>query len=135
MNLMKKKNLASKTLGVGKGRIVFLKPRIEEIKEAITKQDIRQLHKEGAIKIKSVGGRKKVGKKVGRRGPGKVKQNVNKRKKEYVILTRKFRKHISNLLERGEISKEMAKEVRKKIRNREYRSLSHLKESIKEVKK
>ena len=54
MNLRKKKILAAKALKVGKERIIFLKPRLEEIKEAITKQDIKDLYKEGAIKIKEV---------------------------------------------------------------------------------
>ena len=59
MNLGKKKNLASRTLGIGKKRIVFLKPRLSEIKDVITKQDIRDLKTEGAIVIKDVKGRKK----------------------------------------------------------------------------
>ena len=59
MNLGKKKMLASRTLKVGKERIVFVKGRLEEIKDAITKQDIRDLNKEGAILIKDVKGRKK----------------------------------------------------------------------------
>ena len=60
MNLSKKKSLAVKTLKVGKDRIVFLKPRLDEIKEAITKQDIRELQKEGAIIVKGIKGRKRV---------------------------------------------------------------------------
>jgi len=60
MNLRKKKMLAAKTLGVGKNKIVFVKSRIDEIKEAITKQDIRDLYNEGAILIKQVMGRRKV---------------------------------------------------------------------------
>ena len=47
MNLSKKKALAARTLNVGKARILFNVQRLGEIKEAITKQDIRDLHKEG----------------------------------------------------------------------------------------
>ena len=60
MNLKTKKMLAQKVLKVGKERIVFLKPRLEEIKEAITRQDIRQLYDEGMIKIKEIKGRRKI---------------------------------------------------------------------------
>ena len=67
----KKKVLASKVLKVGKGRIIFDINRLDEIKEAITKQDIRDLHSQGAIKIREIKGR------------GKIKKKVNKRKQEH----------------------------------------------------
>ena len=54
MNLRKKKALAARTFGVGVSRVEFMEPRLEEIKEAITKQDIRDLVKDGAIKIKNI---------------------------------------------------------------------------------
>ena len=64
MNLRSKKQLAANTFGVGKSRIMFVNERIEEIKEAITKQDMRNLLQDGAIIIKEVKGRSKnVGKK------------------------------------------------------------------------
>ena len=59
MNLRAKKQLAANTFGVGKSRILFVNERIEEIKEAITKQDMRNLQKEGAIIIKEIKGRAK----------------------------------------------------------------------------
>jgi large subunit ribosomal protein L19e len=131
MNLKKKKTLASNTLKVGKSRIVFLNPRIEEIKEAITKQDIKDLKKEGAIKIKEIKGRKKVEKRKRQRGKGKVKKKVKRRKTDYVILTRKLRRYIKELKTQGKISNEEFREIRKKIRNKAYRSKSHLKDLIK----
>ena len=129
MNLGKKTALAARTLKVGKGRIVFVKSRLNEIKEAITKQDIRDLQKEGAIIIKGIKGRRKV-KKNKSRSPGNIRKKVNKRKKEYVIITRKLRKYVAELKKQGKISNESFKEIRKKIRNREFRSLAHLKEHI-----
>ena len=48
-NLDKRKFLASKVFGVGKGRICFDASRLAEIKEAITKQDIKELNKEISI--------------------------------------------------------------------------------------
>ncbi|MEK6917431.1 MAG: 50S ribosomal protein L19e [Nanoarchaeota archaeon] len=130
MNLKKKKALAAKTLGVGKGRIVFLVPRLDEIKEAITKQDMRDLHKEGAILIKTIKGRK-TKKKSGRRGYGKVKIIVNTRKKDYIVLTRKFRGMVKDLLNKGIISKENSLELRKKIKNKQFKSKSHFNEQLK----
>ena len=89
MNLKKKKALAARTFGVGLERIEFVKPRLEEIKEAITKQDIRDLHKDGAIKIKPVKGRKILIKRKRKRSTGNIRKKVNKRKKEYATLTKK----------------------------------------------
>ena len=70
MNLRNKKELAKRTFNIGKDRIVFLKSRLEEIKEALTKQDIRDLRQDGAILIKDIKGRKKVKKRKTRKGPG-----------------------------------------------------------------
>jgi large subunit ribosomal protein L19e len=134
MNLEKKKNLASRTLGVGKKRIIFLKPRLSEIKEVITKQDIRDLKTEGAIIIKEVKGRKKKINSKRKKGPGKVKKNVSTRKQDYVIMTRKLREYVKNLRDNGKISKEKFYDIRKKIRNKFFRSKAHLKENLKEKK-
>ena len=52
MNLKNKKELASRMLGIGKERIIFVEEREEDIKNAITRQDIKELVKEKAILIK-----------------------------------------------------------------------------------
>lgn len=134
MNLRNKKQLARKVLDVGKKRIVFLQSRLEEIKEAITKQDIRDLHKDGAIVVNEIKGRKKKEKKKRKAGPGKIKKKVKKRKTEYVLMTRKLRKYVAELKKRGDLGREQVKEIRKRIRNRRFRSKAHLKEYIGSLK-
>ena len=135
MNLKNKKTMASKVLGVGKERIVFLKSRLDDIKEAITRQDIRDLKEEGAVIIKDIKGRTKKNKKGRRRTDGKVRKRVKNRKREYVILTRKLRKSVAELKRKKLISNEGAKILRNKIRNREFRSYSHMKEHIRSLEK
>ena len=135
MNLAKKKSLAARTLGVGKGRIIFVNARVNEIKEAITKQDIRDLNREGAILIKGIKGRKRNINKKKKRSVGNVRKKVNKRKQEYVKLTRKLRKYVAGRKKDKKISKEEIKEIRKKIRNKAFRSLGHLKELTGEKEK
>lgn len=130
MNLAKKKALATRTLGVGKRRIIFVNARLNEIKEAITKQDIRDLNKEGAILIKGIQGRKKNINQKKKRSVGNVRKKVNKRKQEYVKLTRKLRNYVAVMAENKKISKKEIKEIRKKIRNKAFKSLGHLKELI-----
>jgi len=51
MNTETQKVLAAKVAGVGLGRVSLNPSRYEEIKEAITKADIRDLIKTGAIRI------------------------------------------------------------------------------------
>ena len=131
MNLSKKKELAAKALKVGKNRVIFNSEGISEIKEAITKQDIKDLAGEGIITIKPVKGRKKIVKRKTRRGPGKIKKTVNKRKQIYVKITRKLRSYIMNLRDRGVLERELYRELRNKIRMRDFRSIAYLKEYLK----
>jgi len=130
MNLRKKKELAARALKVGKSRIVFVKPRLEETKEAITKQDIRDLKKEGAIIVKDIKGRKKNVKKKIRRSVGNVRKKVNTRKRDYVIMTRKLRRYVAEMKNQGKLSMEEVKDIRNKIRNKIFRSKAHLRDYI-----
>jgi len=59
---------------------------------------------------------------------GKIRKNVNTRKRDYVILTRKLRKVIADKKARGEIEIKEVKELREKIRNKMFKSKAHLKE-------
>lgn len=133
MQLAKKKELASRVLGVGKGRIIFVESRTNEIKEAITRQDIIDLHKSGAILIKDLCGRRKNVKRKNRRRVGKVKKHVLKTKKEYITLTRKFRKYCTFLLKTKKIDKEKYKTARRMIRARKFKSKRHLNDSLGEI--
>ena len=133
MNLTKRRELAAKVLKVGKNRIIFTEGHLAEIKEAITRMDIQDLHKSGAIKIKEVKGRKKIVKRKNRRRTGKIKKNVNTRKAEYVIITRKLRAFVRGLVRTGAIDKEKNREIRKQIRSRKFKSKRHLKESLEEL--
>lgn len=135
MNLSKKKELAKRTFGVGEDRIVFVESRLNDIKEAITKQDMRDLRQDKAIIIKEKKGRKKVIRKRRRRSTGNIRKKINTRKRDYVILTRKLRKYVSEIKNQGKISKEEVNDIRKKIRNKAFRSKSHLKEYIEGLRK
>jgi len=132
MNLRKKKNLAARILKTGKGRIVFVESRLDEIKEAITKQHIRELKQDGAIIIKEKKGRKnRLQKKKKKRSPGNIRKKVNKRKKEYITMVRKQRAYVKEMKKQGKISGEEFKNIRKKIRNKDFKSKAQLKEYIK----
>jgi len=129
MNLRTKKELAKRALKVGKDRIRFVTSRLSEIKEALTKQDIRDLKKDGAIVIKEVKGRKKVVK-VNNRSTGNIRKKVNTRKRDYVIMTRKLRRYVLEMKKQGKVTHEEYKDIRKKIRNKAFKSKANLKEYI-----
>jgi ribosomal protein L19E len=135
MNLAKKKELASKALKTGKNRIIFNIEGLPEIKEAITKQDIQTLNAEGIITIKPVKGRRKIKHRKTKRGPGKIKKKVNNRKQNYVKITRKLRNYLKELKNRGEITRELSYELRKRIKMRSFKSKANLKEFLKEIEK
>ena len=134
MNLKNKKQLASRTFGVGESRILFINSRKDEIKEAITKQDIRDLVGAGAIVIKEIKGRRsKLKKKKG--GVGSIKKRVNRRKQDYVIMTRKLRAFSKAKNKLGELDKKELEKIRKKIRNKDFKSKAHLIKYFGELKK
>src|SRR3989338_4781938 len=128
MNLLKKKKIASKALGVGIKRIKFSVGRLDEIKDAISRQEIKSLYEDGAIIVKDISGRRKNTKKKNGRSYGKVRKKVSKRKTDYVIITRKLRKYAGEMKAGGNISREFLKDIRKKIRNREFKSKKQLKD-------
>lgn len=130
MNLTKRKELAAKVLGVGKGRIIFDSAHLSEIKEAITKQDIRDMFTEGIISIREIKGRRQKEKRKTRRGEGKLKRTIKSGKRGYIILVRKQRRYVKELLLQKKITKEQYKDLRKKIRARTFKDKSHLKEHL-----
>ncbi|MBU2612726.1 MAG: hypothetical protein KKB62_03325 [Nanoarchaeota archaeon] len=133
--IIKKKNLAAKALGVGKDRIKFVRLRLDEIKEAITKQDMRDLLESGAIILKPVKGRRTNVKRKNKRGTGKVRKKVNKRKQNYVKITRKLREYIKDLKRRGSLTPDEVKQLRIQIRNKNFKSKSNFKMHIEGMKK
>lgn len=135
MNLEKKKTLAAKTLNVGRDRIVLNVERIDEIKEAITRQDIRDLYLSKAIMIKPISGRKSKPSRNTRRRLGSVKKKPKKGKRHYIILTRKLRSYLKELFLQNKITKEKYLVLRKQIRASEFRSKAHIKEIISGAKR
>ena len=134
MKLKNKKSLASRTLGIGKERIVFNSSRLNEIKEAITKQDIKDLVSSNAILIKEIKGRR-LKRKKGRRRQGSIRKKLKHGKRRYLILARKFRKYIAQLRKSGDIKDDLYFQIRKEIKSSAFKDLTHLKERIKGVEK
>lgn len=135
MNLNKKKQLAIRALSVGRDRIVFNTKRLDEIKEAITKQDIRDLKASGAIFVKDTKGRKTRVKRKTRRRAGTKRRSIFNRKKAYMIITRKLRTYLGYLKKTKQISNDTFKALRKEVKSGFFKSLNQMKEKISEAKK
>lgn len=133
-NLNKRKTLAAKVLGVGEGRILFDTSRLADIKDAITKQDIRDMFAEGIISLREIKGRKTKPARKTKRGPGKIKMTINPSKKRYVIIVRKLRRHVRELRNQGKITKVQELDLRKKIKARLFKDKAHLKEHLENKK-
>jgi len=127
MNLKNKKSMAARTFNVGVDKIVFT--RLDEVKEAITKQDIRDLFSSGAIIIKQNKGKRKIGKRK-IRSFGKIKKKIRNRKQNYVKLTRKLREYARQLKLQNKIDKDKYKKIRKQIKAKMFKSKAHMKEIL-----
>ncbi len=131
MNLRKKKQLISRVLKVGVGRIKLNSEMLEEIKEAITRQDILDLKKGGGITIKENAGRRKKKKRKTKKKHGSIKKRIGKRKRNYVRTVRKLRSYAKNLRARSQIGKEEYENINKKIKSGIIKDVFHLREAVK----
>ncbi|MEK6792805.1 MAG: 50S ribosomal protein L19e [Nanoarchaeota archaeon] len=129
MDLSKKRALVARTLEIGIGRVMFNVSRIDEIKKAITKQDVRDLVANKSIFIREIKGRK-VNTVRKRRRAGSIRMRPNSRKRDYIILTRKLRAYISEIRKHGSINNEEFTKIRKGIRSKIFKNRAHLKEHI-----
>ena len=142
MNLSVQRRLAAKVLGVGKDRIVFDPERLDEIEDAITRDDIRRLYKTGAIRVKPVKGISRGRKRAARekkkkrgRGPGSKKGPRTSKKEEWVKQVRAVRKLLKTLRERGEIDTKTYRELYKKVKGGAIRTRRRLLEIVEAIKR
>jgi large subunit ribosomal protein L19e len=144
VNIHKKRELASRILGVGVNRVRFEPDKLDDVADPITRENIRSLISNGSIwtaKVKGTSrGRtraKLVTKKKHGTGPGskKGKKTARVGKKEvYVIKVRSMRRHLKILKERKDITNEQFWALYKKVNGAQVRSLSHLRELVKIAK-
>ncbi len=130
MNLNKKKELAARTINIGKKRIVFNINRLDEIKEAITKQDIKDLIKTEAIIIKEIKGRKVKVKRKTRIRAGSRRRIIINKKREYINLVRKLRNYLKALKKQGKISKVNNIKILTEIKARKIKNISQIRDML-----
>jgi len=138
MKLITQKKLASDVLKISKEKVWLDVTRLEEIKEAITKADIRSLIKDKAIKGKKIVGTSRsrarkiqVQKLKGRRrGDGSRKSATNariKKKRVWINHIRTQREFLKNLRGKEVIDKTVYRSLFLKSKGGFFRSKRHLK--------
>lgn len=141
MTVVNKKRLAAQILKVGINRVRIDPERVQDVKDAVTKDDIRRLIKEGAIWTEPVKGtstvRKKMRKRKGR-GPGSKKGTKGARmgkKERWIRQVRALRRYLRALKERRAITNETFKVLYKKVKGGELRTIRRLKEVLAEMER
>ena len=131
MNLSKKRKLSAKVLGVGVNRIIFNNERLEEIKEAITRNDILDLYKNKVIGIKQIKGTRRAEKIKRKIGVGNIRKKIVNRKRDYARNVRKLRNYLKKLKTDEKINKDRYYDLRKKIKQNAYKNIKQLAKDIK----
>jgi len=143
VNLKAKKHLVARMYKVGVNRVLFDSDHLDDIADAITRENIRSLFTANTIKIKSIvgtsRGRAKV-KKIQKKKRG-VKQGSKKgrkgarvgKKEVYVIKVRSLRYRLKIAKDRKEITNKEFWEVYKKIGGNTVRNIAHLRTLIEEI--
>ena len=143
VNLKSKKRLVSRITGVGLKRIHFDSEHLDDITDAITRDDIRSLMTANTIKIKSIKGasrgRAKI-KKIQKRkrgvtqGSKKGRKGARVGKKEvYVKKVRSLRHILKVSKDRKEITNKEFWSLYKKVGGNTVRNKAHLLALIKET--
>ena len=144
VNLRAKKRLVSRIVGVGVNRVWFDTDHLDDVADAITRDDIRSLITANTISIKSFKGTsrgraktKKIqkskrgatqGSKKGRKGARVGKKTV------YVNKVRSLRYLLRIAKDRKEITNDAYKTIYKKINGNTVRNKAHLRTIIAEAK-
>ena len=145
VNLKSKKRLVSRIVGVGIHRVRFDSDHLDDVADAITRDDIRSLITANTITVKSFKGTsrgrakiKKIqkskrgagqGSKKGRKGAREGKKTV------YVNKVRALRYILKIVKDRKEIDNDVFKSIYKKIGGNTIRNKAHLRTIISEAQK
>ncbi|MFH2019807.1 MAG: 50S ribosomal protein L19e [archaeon] len=139
------KNLAAKITGKSRKKVILDSSRLDEIKEAITRSDVRALIKDSAIIVKQDKGVSRVRARKShiqktrgrRRGQGSRKGGSNARlelKRRWINKVRLQRKLLKSLKENSKVTPEVYKDLYRKSKGGFFRSKRHIMLYVKEHK-
>jgi len=145
INLRAKKHLVARVTGVGVNRIRFDSDKLDDIADAITRDNIRSLITANTITIKPIVGtsrgraqKKKIQKRKRGTGQGSKKGKKGARigkKQVYVKKVRALRWLLKVAKDRKEITNKQFWELYKKVGGNTVRNKAHLRTLMAEIKK
>jgi len=134
--LLLQKRLAADILKVGQSRITMNPEHLEDIKNAITRRDIKRMISKGYIKTKrSKVKRPKLYQKKKKRGPGRRKGSSGARltkKERWMHTIRPLRKMLKELRNKEKIDKRTYRNTYMLVKSGMFRSRSHLRLYLKQ---
>ncbi|WP_457614643.1 50S ribosomal protein L19e [Methanopyrus sp.] len=137
MNLLPQRRMAAEILKCGVHRVWIDPERLEEVARAQTREDIRRLIKEGAIRKKPIKGQSRVRarkrheqrKKGRQRGPGRrkgAKEARMPRKRAWIQRIRPIRRKLRELRDSGKIDRSTYRKLYMMAKGGYFRDTSHL---------
>ncbi len=137
MDLKFQKRLAARTIGVGIDKVRLAPSRYDDIKEAITKSDIRSLVKQGAIKILQQGtpsrlkaklrqAQKKKGRQSGQGTRRGTKHARSPRKRHWIAKIRAIRILLQGLREKKQVDNKTYRDLYLKSKGGFFRDRGHI---------
>ncbi len=146
MNLLGQKRIAAHIMKVGKTRVKLNPEKLEDVSEALTKEDVRALIKSGAIikrpasgnsrgRVRAKNAQKKKGR---RRGGGKregTKKARNPPKKKWMNKIRAIRDELKMMREQKEITASEYRKLYLQAKGNLFTSRRHLHEHIERMNK
>ncbi len=128
------RRLASKMLKAGESRVWMDTEHREEIKNAITRADIRKMINHGYIKAKNPKIKRSAERRT-KKGPGSRKGSAGARtvrKEKWMNTVRPLRRMIKELKEEEKIDQKTYRKLYLQIKSGAFRSRSHLKLYLKQ---
>ncbi|MEM0482521.1 MAG: 50S ribosomal protein L19e [Nitrososphaerota archaeon] len=134
MSLTIQRRLAAEILKCGESRVRFDPERIEDIEDAITRADVRQLIAEGAIYAAPKQGNTRR-REAGKRGPGRRKggkYSILSRKERWLLKVRAQRRYLKRLKAAKLLREGSYRHVYLQIKAGRFKSVAELKTYLKE---
>jgi large subunit ribosomal protein L19e len=126
------KRLAAQIFKTGVNRVWVEPDELDRVASAITRDEVRKLIHEGAIKKRPETGisRGRVKKKRLRKGPGSREGSWVNRKRKWIIGIRRIRGRLSELRDKKLVTPQVYRKLFLMAKGGSFRSISHLNEYI-----
>ncbi len=132
MQLKLQRRLAADILGVGENRIRFDPERLEDIADAITREDVRALIEEGAIYAAPVKGQTRNRVKETRVRKGGKYATLTK-KERWIMRVRPQRRYLKRLRDHGIIDRSLYRKLYLQVKAGRFKSIADIRNLLIEM--